>query len=225
MITMNTAKTMRTIHTTLESHTPASLLRATCLRAGSAALTFLALSVLTASPAVAQRGMPMPDSLPETNQAIFAPLELPAPNAMRDASGRPGPGYWQQAADYDIRVSLDAANHRITGSETITYTNNSPDELQFVWVQLDQNIFRAGSRGAMVDAASRRRRPTGEGLKLTRVEVTQNGTSRSAAYTEDGTRLRVDLPEPLPADGGQLELYIDWTFPAGAVVPAHGRLR
>ena len=202
-----------TIHTTLESHTPASRLHATCLRAGSAALMFLALSALTASPAAAQRGMPMPDSLPETNQAIFAPLELPAPNAMRDASGRPGPGYWQQAADYDIRVSLDAANHRITGSETITYTNNSPDELQFVWVQLDQNIFRTGSRGAMVDAASSRRRPTGEGLKLTRVEVKQGSNSRSAAYTEDGTRLRVDLPQPLPADGGQLELSIDWTFP------------
>ncbi len=183
------------------------------IRGCAAGLLWLALGALTASPAAAQRQMQMPEHVPETNQAIFTPPDLPTPNAMRDASGRPGPGYWQQAADYDIRVSLDAEAHRITGSETITYTNNSPDELRFVWVQLDQNIFRTGSRGALVDAASRRRRPTGEGLTLTRVEVTQNGTSRDAAYTEDGTRMRVDLPEPLPADGGQLELSIDWTFP------------
>jgi len=196
------------MHTTQEVRIPARR-----LRVGAAGLLWLALGAVTASPAAAQRQMQMPENLPETNQAIFAPPDLPTPNAMRDASGRPGPGYWQQAADYDIRVSLDAEAHRITGSETITYTNNSPDDLRFVWVQLDQNIFRTGSRGALVDAASRRRRPTGEGLTLTRVEVTQNGTSRSAAHVEDGTRMRVDLPEPLPADGGQLELSIDWTFP------------
>jgi len=205
------------MHTISDTRRPARL-----LRAGTAALLWLALGTLTAGPATAQRRMQMPESLPETNQALFAPLDLPTPGVMRDASGRAGPAYWQQTADYDIRVSLDADAQRITGSETVTYTNNSPDELRFVWVQLDQNIFRTGSRAALVDAASPRRRPTDEGMKLTRVEVTQNGATRTAAYTEDGTRMRVDLPEPLPANGGELELSIDWTFPS--LVAGGGRM-
>ena len=73
----------------------------------------------------------------------FAQLEtmLPTPNSYRTASGAPGPDYWQQRADYDIKVTLDDAKQAITGQETITYTNLSPDALPYLWVQLDQNIL------------------------------------------------------------------------------------
>jgi len=78
----------------------------------------------------------------------FRRLALPAPNLIREGSGRPGPRYWQQRADYDLRSSLDTAAHTISGTETLRYTNNSPDTLTYLWLQLDQNIYRANSRGA-----------------------------------------------------------------------------
>jgi hypothetical protein len=71
---------------------------------------------------------------------------LPTPNSYRTASGSPGKDYWQQRADYDIKVELDDINRKITGSETITYFNNSPDELTYIWLQLDQNLFEKGKR-------------------------------------------------------------------------------
>src|SRR6478735_2628351 len=64
---------------------------------------------------------------------------LPTPNEYRTASGAPGPKYWQQRADYDIKCSLDEKNLKLTGSETITYFNNSPDVLTYLWFQLDEN--------------------------------------------------------------------------------------
>ena len=80
----------------------------------------------------------------------FAEPDLPTPDLARLANGQPGPAYWQQRADYSIRVTLDPATHAITGSETITYANNSPDTLAYVWLQLDQNLFAPGSGGAQV---------------------------------------------------------------------------
>jgi len=64
---------------------------------------------------------------------------LPTPNEYRTASGAPGPKYWQQRADYDITCSLDEDKQWLTGSETITYFNNSPNELTYLWMQLDEN--------------------------------------------------------------------------------------
>src|SRR5688572_3375867 len=77
----------------------------------------------------------------------FKQLEeiLPTPNEQRAASGAPGRSYWQQRADYNINVELDDANQRIIASETITYYNQSPDTLAYLWVQLDQNVFRRDS--------------------------------------------------------------------------------
>src|SRR5882672_10945192 len=66
----------------------------------------------------------------------FRRLTLPTPNLIREGAGTPGPRYWQQRADYTIRAALDTASHVIAGSETIRYTNNSPDTLRYVWLQL-----------------------------------------------------------------------------------------
>ncbi|MDP7496570.1 MAG: hypothetical protein QGI77_09065, partial [Roseibacillus sp.] len=72
---------------------------------------------------------------------------LPDPNEVRAANGAPGPEYWQQRADYKISVVLDDENQRLKGSETITYTNNSPVDLTYLWVQLDQNRFEQQALG------------------------------------------------------------------------------
>ncbi len=78
---------------------------------------------------------------PKTNMSNFRALEeWAAPNEFRNAAGKPGPKYWQQQVDYAIKASLDTTTHTITGSERVTYHNNSPDQLEYLWFQLDQNI-------------------------------------------------------------------------------------
>ena len=107
----------------------------------------LALVLATVTPALAQ-----PQGAPTDK---FRQLEeiLPTPNDQRTASGAPGRAYWQQRADYDIDVTLDDAKQRITGKETVTYYNQSPDPLTYLWLQLDQNLFRKDSDTALTAPA------------------------------------------------------------------------
>ena len=84
-------------------------------------------------------------------------IDWPGPNQYRSASGAPGPAYWQQRADYAIQATLDTANGgAVSGAVTIRYTNNSPDTLRFLWVQLDQNLYRPGSKGSSLFPADSR---------------------------------------------------------------------
>jgi len=79
----------------------------------------------------------------------FNPQFYPYPgNDFRSASGQPGPKYWQNRADYKISCTLDTALHAVKGEVELTYTNNSPDNLKFLWLQLDQNIYKEDSRGS-----------------------------------------------------------------------------
>jgi len=93
---------------------------------------------------------------PVADTGIFSPLPWPPGNEIRRADGSPGARYWQQRVDYRIRASLDTSTKRITGNESIVYTNNSPDSLRFVWFQLDQNLFRPGSTGSLLFASESR---------------------------------------------------------------------
>ena len=87
---------------------------------------------------------------------IFSPAPLPPANEIRRADGAPGPKYWQQRVDYTIKAVLDTAEKRISGTTSIRYTNNSPDTLRYVWMQLDQNLFRPGSTGSLLFASESR---------------------------------------------------------------------
>ena len=138
------------------------------------------------------------------------PIDLPTPNAYRSASGAPGPSYWQQRADYEIRVRLDPAARTIEGSETIRYTNNSPSELQYLWVQLDQNLFRPGSRGAGIQPPDSRWRGSFEGGGFEIINLRVNG--RAPEFMISDTRLRIDLDEPMPANGSTVEISLDFSF-------------
>ena len=93
---------------------------------------------------------------PVADTGIFSPLPLPPANGVRRADGSPGAGYWQQRADYTIKATLDTAAKRVSATEQIRYTNNSPDTLRFVWMQVDQNLFRPGSVGSLLFPAESR---------------------------------------------------------------------
>jgi len=176
---------------------------------------FAALLLFIAAPVFAQDELVAP-----TNAEMFAPLDLPTPTPYRAASGRPGPAYWQQRADYDIDVRLDPDNHRVAGSETITYTNNSPQALDFLWLHLEQNLFAPDSRGAALTPAGSRWEgsfPEG-GVTLDRVEIVHDGKTYAPEYLVDDTRMRLDLQAPLAANGASLAIKIDWSF----VVPEYG---
>lgn len=136
----------------------------------------------------------------------FRPLALPTPNVYRTGSGRPGPQYWQQRADYIIKASLDTATNTVRGEETIHYTNNSPDTLDYVWIQLDQNVSGPNSRLAAVAPPSRMAPEAGfqAGYTLERVNVLR--AARQGArpvpapltYRVNNTMMQVELDRPLP---------------------------
>jgi len=154
----------------------------------------------------------------------FRRLELPAPTPVRTGSGAPGPQYWQQRADYSIRASLDTATHTLTGRATVRYTNRSPDTLRYVWMQLDQNIYREDSRGTALNPPGARFAGAGfvGGYVISKVEAVRRSPNAAPKTTPlalavNGTMGRIDLDRPLPP-AGVVEFSIAYSFQ----VPEHG---
>lgn len=152
----------------------------------------------------------------------FSPLFYPSNgNEYRSASGAPGHKYWQNRADYAINVTLDTASHRVSGAVAITYKNSSPDELPFLWLQLDQNIYKEDSRGAATSAVSggrfANRKSTG-GYDIKAVNVTVGGKKTDVKYVITDTRMQIILPKALKADGGIAKISIDYAYE----VPQYG---
>ncbi|SHK20376.1 Aminopeptidase N [Reichenbachiella agariperforans] len=146
---------------------------------------------------------------------------LPTPNQYRTASGAPGVDYWQQKVDYTIDVELNQANHEVTGSEEITYTNNSPDQLSYLWVQLDQNMRAKDSDTPLVEANEVKKEMTGKSLqKLTngfdydggfKIKSVTDAKDVGLPYTINKTMMRVDLPEVLKT-GESVTFNIAWSY-------------
>jgi len=157
------------------------------------------------------------------NQGKFEQLDymLRSPNVYRTASGAPGHMYWQQKADYKIDVTLDEEKNQIIGSETITYTNNSPDQLTYLWVQLDQNMRAKNSmtydvaETSVPDRASEGQidrmmgYPDYDGGHKIQKLVDAEGNDMN--YTINNTMLRIDLEKPLKA-GEEISFSIDWYY-------------
>jgi hypothetical protein len=143
-------------------------------------------------------------------------MDWPGPNSYRTASGMPGPAYWQQRADYTIAATLDTAAKSIRGTVSIRYTNNSPDTLRFVWLQLDQNLYRTGSKGSAMFAAESRWGVRGfeGGYQITGLEV----DGRGAVGKIDDTMMRIDLDAPLAPGGAAITIGMQYRF----AVPEHG---
>ncbi len=200
-------------------------------RRGPIGLTGLLPVLLGAGPLRAQLPtLPAPPSVlrpASADTGRFAPVPLPPPTAFRRADGRPGVAYWQQRVDYRLRVVLDTSRHRLDGTASIGYTNNSPDTLTRLWLQLDQNLFRSGSTGSALVPPENRfgGRGFAGGIEIGRVALgSSTGRGRGGepgaqpiAWRVEDTRMRVDLPRPL-APHGTVRLDIDYGFD----VPTHG---
>lgn len=144
-------------------------------------------------------------------QEIFAPLAYPQPvNVYHSGSGAPGPQAWKNHADYDIHVQIDPATHVLSGTETLTYTNNSPDALSSLWVQLDQNLYALGSRASF--ATPRWLRHHTDGVVIDGVAIQDNGQDTSVSPIVSDTRMQVPLTRDLSANGGKLTLKISWHY-------------
>ncbi|HKK73979.1 MAG TPA: M1 family metallopeptidase [Saprospiraceae bacterium] len=151
---------------------------------------------------------------------------LPTPNQYRSMDGSPGPQYWQQRADYDINASLDTENQRLDGQETVTYYNQSPNTLRYLWLQLDENEHAKGADNHIFDPSSINNRM---GMSGSQLELIAKGDNEDMAkfghkiqavtdendeplnYFINKTMMRVELPEPLKA-GESFTFKVDWYY-------------
>jgi hypothetical protein len=140
-------------------------------------------------------------------------------NEFRAADGQPGPKYWQNRADYQLAATLNDQSNEVTGSETITYTNNSPQKLGFVWMYVEQNLFKLDSRGTKIVPPSGSRNwgrgqdfDAGDKIKSVKVDGVD------VKYLISDTRMQVFLPKDIEANGGKAKIQVEWSF----IAPDYG---
>ena len=147
---------------------------------------------------------------------------LPTPNEYRTASGAPGPKYWQQRADYDIKATLDEKNLLLTGAETVTYFNNSPDVLTYLWLQLDENEHSSTKNAGYQDASGLGRGMSPSAIDKLAEESKDNGLGDNITkvtdalganlkYTVNKTMMRIELPTALKP-GQKFAFKIEWNY-------------
>ncbi len=172
---------------------------------------------------VAFFGTAISQEMPPKTGSGYNPHKVFDPNfddngssVYRSANGAPGPQYWQNRADYRIAATLDTTSKTITGKVEITYTNNSPNELPYVWLQLEQNQLSKGSRGVITSGNTPRKFYGGDDIKS--VKVREGQKTFSADYLINDTRMQIRLPHPISPKGGKIEIIIGYSF----VVPPAG---
>jgi hypothetical protein len=175
----------------------------------------------TQSRAAEQTG---PNSVYDYHETFGPPFYSKNGNEFRASDGAPGGKYWQNRADYVLNARLDDQTNEITGSEVLTYTNNSPQKLGFLWMQLDQNLFRQDSRGSAIvpwvgNPPRQLSRNWGRGQvfdagdKIKSVKlINAKGGTTDLKYIISDTRMEVILPAEIAANGGQAKIKIEWSF-------------
>jgi hypothetical protein len=153
------------------------------------------------------------------HQELFGPITWPTTsNGTRSAAGKPGPNYWQNRADYLIHTTLDEGQQdtTVTGDVAITYTNNSPDNMDYVWLQLDQNLFSPDSRGAAVTPYTGDRFDvkgfSRGGFHIGTVTVTYKGQTYTVSPIITDARMQVRLNKPLGANGDKIQVKVNYNF-------------
>ncbi len=143
-------------------------------------------------------------------------------NEYRSANGAPGAKYWQNRVDYNITASLDDTKNLISGTITLTYKNNSPDKLPYLWLQLDQNTFKETSRGYAITPARSRYGAQGEkfngGYKISNIKVAQKGAAVKFTSLVEDTRMQIRLDQPMAPNGDLITIKMDYSY----VLPKQG---
>jgi hypothetical protein len=165
---------------------------------------------------------PTPQESKFNPHKAFDPLFYPSGStAYRSAGGAPGEKYWTNRADYSIHTVLDTTQHSLKGDVTVTYTNNSPDALPYLWLQLDQNIFREDSRGEATNPVTGGRwsnKKFTEGDVIESVVLLVDGKEVKADWVVADTRMQIRLPQALRASGGLIRFRINYSF----TIPEYG---
>jgi hypothetical protein len=178
--------------------------------------------VIAASANAQQAPTPPPANDPKTNydyhETFGPPFFTKNGSEFRAADGAPGPRYWQNRADYQLAARLNDQTNEITGAEVLTYTNNSPQKLGFLWMNLEQNLFKLDSRGtAIVPLRGSRNWGRGQvfdaGMKIKSVKmVDAKGLATEVKFLINDTRMQLFLPKDVNANGGQIKLKIEYSF-------------
>ncbi len=151
----------------------------------------------------------------ENNQEQFGEFINRKGTYTRSASGKPNVGYWQNKADYQIAVTLDDSTHTLVGNITLTYTNNSPETLDFIWMQMEQNRFTEDSRGTLTTPiqGNRYNGDTDGGFQITNLQAKAGSKgSVSTRHIDSDTRMQVWFNEPIAAKGGTATVSMDFSF-------------
>lgn len=194
--------------------------------------TYLALSLAIAGLLGAQNIQNNPQSN-HGNKFEQLGTILPTPNYYRTASGAPGQGYWQNRADYTINAYLDEDKRLLTGSETITYYNNSPDNLDYLWLQLDENEQSTTKNAGYETSSTLPSRVTYPGVETTELPAKPNAygvnlvnvtdaNGKNLPYTVNKTMMRIDLPTPLQK-GQSITFKVDWNYQIANRIEMGGR--
>jgi len=150
--------------------------------------------------------------------ALFAPnFYSDKGNEFHSANGEPGPKYWQNRPDYILKADLDTVTKTLSCDETLNYTNNSPDALQYLWLQLDQNTYKKDARSNFYTPFAPTAKQHTQGYQFASVELMQNGKVTKADYIISDTRMQIRLPKALAGNGGKITLLIKYHY----VIPAN----
>jgi len=162
---------------------------------------------------------PTNDSIKYDHQDVFGPITWPVTTGnTRSANGQPGVNYWQNRADYIIHATLNEATDdtTITGDVTVNYTNNSPDNLDYLWMQLDQNLFRPDSRGAAVTPYTGDRFDvkgfSRGGYRIKSVSVTYKGQTYNVDPVITDARMQLRLRNPMTGKGDKITVKVEYSF-------------
>ncbi len=181
-------------------------------------IAFLFFASLTA---FSQETKKEPQGHTDINKFSQMYAEMATPNMFRTASGAPGPAYYQQRADYKINLELDDKASKMYGSETVTYYNNAPESLDYLWVQLDQNIARRDSQTPLIDSQTMPQATSAENFTKTymgkgfdggfNLEYVKDEKGNAMKYTINNTMMRIDLPKALKK-GEKVVFSIKWWY-------------
>ncbi|HEY0245953.1 MAG TPA: M1 family metallopeptidase, partial [Mucilaginibacter sp.] len=174
--------------------------------------------LLLAVSANAQRRGRRPTVNTDTIASNYHPAESFAPmyytekgNEFHSANGNPGPKYWQNRVDYLIKAKIDTTVKTLTATESVTYTNNSPDALPFLWMQMDQNMYKKDARSKFLGGYTAPSPQVTDGYQIESISIVQNGKSEKVNYVVTDTRMQIRLPKAL-ASGAKITYVINYHY-------------